>query len=641
MSIFDKLFGKKNEDTNPAESLAEKADAETDMHCEANEKPIRAFDSYGREIFISRKDWREKVLIQNLQQVWNDPEKLYGIIMASLNEGFASDVLDAARQFRVIDPVPIRGACILGIVLMENNVLDEAEAIFTAFMKENGESGVILTNLAKLYSKRGNSLKSEETLWRALELDPNQENGLGWYERIHHERGGPAESQFALHRIAAIPSSWRAQAWLARTELEKRQIDKAMIYYTESLSRVKRPVPTDLLMQISGDLGRNGYLPELLTLTAPLFDPKTHGLQVGNNLIKAYLDLAQPDPAKDILDQLYAINHPDWRERLSFWDTQIARARLEPSTAKDPTSIQMRMLTIDGPVWLNRNSPAQELFPVRGHNGSLICFLGSSAEIATNENRIKHQLSDAAGRLSRALPLYFAEHIAFGSEAHVQTLIPWVASGANGFILNGVPWSDEDAAAFARKGENPADYIVTSHLKTQMDPWVFDLRLVRSIDAKCLGSLSIEIPPATPERVLPSLGDQLLDLIGAQTDTPRANVPDIYEIPTDHQFPHYLMALEQLLAVRCAAMDSVPKGFLSGEREIVNAGLMLSLAHPTSVNMRILLAQILSTMRRVRTDVLKEFQPKIALLQKEYPLNQPAQSVIQRMIDEAYSAKGV
>ena len=69
----------------------------------------------------------------------------------------------------------------------------------------------------------------------------------------------------------------------------------------EALGRAERPVPTDLLMQMSGDLGNNGYRAEIIRLVEPYFDPAFHGLQVGNNLIKANYDLGQLDTARRIL----------------------------------------------------------------------------------------------------------------------------------------------------------------------------------------------------------------------------------------------------------------------------------------------------------------------------------------------------
>jgi Flp pilus assembly protein TadD len=135
---------------------------------------IRAFDAYGREIFIARDEWRTNVLPANLQAQWSSPDGLYGVILHALDDGFDAEVLDAAARLRAIDPIPARGACIHGIVLMKNGRLDEAERVLVAHLERHGAEGVVLTNLAKVYAEKGETRKAEATLWRALEADPNQ-----------------------------------------------------------------------------------------------------------------------------------------------------------------------------------------------------------------------------------------------------------------------------------------------------------------------------------------------------------------------------------------------------------------------------------------------------------------------------------
>ena len=81
-------------------------------------------------------------------------------------------------------------------------------------------------------------------------------------------------------------------------------------------------------------------------------------------------------------------------------------------------------------------------------------------------------------------------------------------------------------------------------------------------------------------------------------------------------------------------MDGVPSGFLSGEREIVDGNLQLCLEYPQNVGIRILLVQTLLAMKRARPAVVTEFREKVARLQKEKPLSEPAHSVVQRMVNE-------
>jgi hypothetical protein len=259
-------------------------------------------------------------------------------------------------------------------------------------------------------------------------------------------------------------------------------------------------------------------------------------------------------------------------------------------------------------------------------------LLGSTAEAATNSQRVQYQLPDTAGRLSRALPLFLAEQLEFSTAARTYTLIPWIASGSGAFVLSGVRWSDEDAANHARQGEEPSDYVVIVHLKTQLDPWISELRLVRTIDVKCLGEFSVNFSPDKPETAVPILAKRLIEALAphVQTHSPT----ELYDFPTGAEFPFYLLRLEQLLATRCTAMEGTD-GFLSSERDIIDGNIQLCIASPNSIPARGLLAQTLLAMKRVRPEILSEFRDKLALLQREKPLQEPARTIVQRIINQA------
>jgi len=643
MSLFDNLFGRKKPEPDPVPPkpstpavLPPKKNPPGDPSKDPN--MIKVFDVYGREMFITKEVWRTQVLPGTLKSNWDNAEQLAGVVIGSMNDGFFADVLAAAEQLCRIDPIPARGACAFGIVLLKLNRLDESEKVFRSYIQQHGEEGSILTNLAKVYSARNDHQKAEEILWHGLEVDPNQDNGFGWYAAIHRERGGEAAALDAMRRVAGLPGSWRAQLWLARQALQARQLEKALSMYQECLARAAKPVPADLLTQMSGDLGNAGHLPQILQLVEPHFDAKTHGLLVGNNLIKAHLDLGQIDAARRLLDQLYALNRMDWKQNLSYWDTELAKARVATATVDQKAPLKMAMLTIAGPVWLKPTSPAAELFSAKTSDAFTVAFLGCSTDVATNSKRVERQMADAPGRISRALPLFLAEQVEFGSQARVQTLVPWITNEGGGFVLSGVPWKDDDAANYARQGEIKSDYAVTIHLKPNAEPWTAELRLIRTIDAKCLGTLSGSFPSAKPEDGIPVLVQQLLTLLREQAEVEPVSNPALYQVPGAPHFAYYLLRLEQLLAVRCGSMEGVPAGFLSGEREIIDGNIQQCLNLPQNVPARLLLAQTLLAMKRARPDILSEFKDKLALLQKEKPLHEPAQGVVQRMVSEALAA---
>jgi tetratricopeptide (TPR) repeat protein len=594
---------------------------------------IRVYDAYGREFYITKEEWRKNVLPGSIQSNWDKPDELYNIIVGALNDGFRSDVVTTAERLFKIDSNRSRGACVWGVVLMEEGRLNDAEKVFRDFIAGHGEDGLILTNLAKVYARRKDDEKAEEILWRALQVDPNQDNGVGCYWIIHKERGGDAEGEDALRRVAALPGSWRAQLWLAREALKRADLSAALTLYEESLAAAPSPIPSDLLMQLSGDLGNAGHLPEILNLTLPRFDVTVHGLAVGNNLIKSMLDLGQIEPARKLLKQLYAQNRLDWKKTLSFWDTELAKARVATTSIEPSEKLSIALLAIEGPVWLPEQSPAHEVFAAPSANAPRISFLGSSADTGHKGEKMIAQMSDASGRFSRGLPLFLAEQVRFNCDANTRTIVPWVRNGSAGFVLSGVPWLDSDAAQYARN-EPACDYVVVTHLKTAAEPWTIELRLIRTIDAKCLAAAKVSCSSAQTGDGARNMVHQVFVLLARHAEVEKTSPPRCYSLPAAADLPYYLLRLEQLLAVRCAGMDGVPGGFLSGKREIIDGNIHLCLSNATNVVTRILLLQTLKAMKRVQPDIVVEYRDKLQLLQHKHPLDEPGQAVCQRLLND-------
>jgi tetratricopeptide (TPR) repeat protein len=633
MGILRSLFAKRPAPTPGVGKNESTGDPRT------NPNLIRVFDTYGRELFVSKEEWRTSVLPGAVRDAWNDPQRLYDVVVGALHDGFREDIVDAAKRLYETDTDTVRSACVWGIVLMEEGRLAEAEKILSGHGKRHGENGYVLTNLAKLYAKRGDEARTEATLWRALQLDPNQDNAVSWYMATHHERGGEPASLAGLKKLAALKGSWRAQLWLARAALAANDAPEALRLYRECLARTERPVPSDVLMQISGDLGNAGRLQDVVTIVAPEFAAATHGTAVGNNLLNAYVDLGQIEEAQRILDQLFALKRPDWQERLSYWDTAIAKARITRAATTKPDELKLALLVVEGPVWAKPESPAAELFPHKSEDSTIVSFLGSSADVATEPERIERQLADAPGRLSRAVPLFLAEQTSLGTRARTRTVIPWLHAN-DGFVLFRGRYKDADALQYATKDAR-TDYIVVSHIHARKDDWTLDVRLLRSSDGQLVTQLSETFPVAAPTESIMRMGRQVRELLCRSGGVSPQPTPPGYSVPAMSDFPDYLVRLEQLLAVRCASIDGARPGFLSGEREIVAGMIALCVHSPRSVSTRLLLAQTLLAMKRVRADVVAEFQERVTNLQRDHDLPPPAADIVQQLFNEAFSAGGV
>ena len=310
MGLLDKLRHAKKPATEPG-------------HTGKDPNLIQVFDKSGTPLYLTKEEWRAKVLPGMLRARWDNPDELYQVIVGTLQDGLPADVAEATEHLYKIDPNRSRAACAWANVLLGMNQIDKAERVLNSHIEQYGEEGYVLTNLAKVHAARNKNDRAAETLWHALELDPNQKMAVGWFAALANERGGKSAMIEAWGRVAALPGSWHAQLWLARAALESGDTPRALAYYREGLARVGETVPAEFLQQISGDLGIHGRFKDLVELTEPYFIPEVHGLQVGNNLIKANIELGHLRRARQILNQLRTQPRPDWKAPLDYWATEI------------------------------------------------------------------------------------------------------------------------------------------------------------------------------------------------------------------------------------------------------------------------------------------------------------------------------
>jgi len=93
-------------------------------------------------------------LPDQIKSHWEDANALYNDILFALNDGLCSKVIDAATHLQRIDPIKERGYTMLSIVYMKNSLIDKAEKVLEEYIKLYGKTGIILTNLAKVYYEK-------------------------------------------------------------------------------------------------------------------------------------------------------------------------------------------------------------------------------------------------------------------------------------------------------------------------------------------------------------------------------------------------------------------------------------------------------------------------------------------------------
>ena len=395
-------------------------------HQAVSEGVVRVYDQFGRKVEIGREAWRRDVLLPSLAANRDKPDTLHELIVGALNDDFAADVLEAARHLQEHDPQPPRGAALLGAVLLQLQDFSGARDILERAITRHGETAYLLANLARAYEAAGDHERAQALIWRALQLDPNQESQLNWMISAT-AKGDPQAVLAAYERAAALPGSWRAQLWLARHALAFDLVDEATRLYEEALGRAK-PAPADLLMQMSGDLGNRGHAELLVRLTQPRFDLAAHGLVVGNNLLRAYAELGLFAEARKLLEQLYSQQRPDWREHLIFWERKLddAQQRYGEVTA----SLDIMLVQLDLPVWARGVLGFDRVLPAKLATAPRIHFVCGSGEAGDDTGgKVVAQPTNDLGRIARALPMFLAEEVYLRTNARTAFLLPWLQQG--------------------------------------------------------------------------------------------------------------------------------------------------------------------------------------------------------------------
>jgi len=268
MSIIDRILGRTPAEGPQIRAPGKPAAPVTEMPAtaispiattpNAAEGVVRVYDQFGRAITIGREAWRRDVLLPNLAANRDNPDALYELVVSALNDDFATDVLESARWLADTDRDPQRGATVLGVVLLQIRDHNAARDVLERAIARHGENSYLLANLARAFAGLGDEQRAEALIWRALELDPNEATTLNWLIARLLAKGGQQAVLAAYARAATFPGSWRPQLWLAREALARGDLLGAKALYEEALGRAQ-PVPADLLMQLSGDLGNRGH----------------------------------------------------------------------------------------------------------------------------------------------------------------------------------------------------------------------------------------------------------------------------------------------------------------------------------------------------------------------------------------------
>jgi hypothetical protein len=440
-------------------------------------------------------------------------------------------------------------------------------------------------------------------------LDPNQENGLGWWLAIERERSGEQGYIEALNKAKTLPGSWLPQLWLARWHLEKGEVDNAKALYQAVLA--SGGYGSEALMMVSGDLGNNGQVALIPDLIGSVFDPQLHDPRAGFNLLQAYLELGLRSDGEALLTRLYALNLAPYKQHLDKYAAGFLKLEARDSTSKpieSPEQIEIETIALDRPIWSYGLHDPKWLFALKGGDSPRVAFI-SFAKRANPTDQAEEQREDDVGRATRAIPLYLAEAVHYWTNLRATTLIPVVKS--SGPVVFGA--GDGDTELFDKLGDQYA-YLVTGEIDPNGERWKVICRLW-----DC--SSRTRIMEASTETALEGVGAVVLDfeqrLLAALRNQRATPVDAFYVRPTKELMPSYLTELGQSFTLSLLANHMVPKEGLWGERGMLDWPLNMSLYWPAAEVPKLMYVSGLSKATQYGSTIVPEFKTRTLELMRD------------------------
>lgn len=332
----------------------------------------------------------------------------------------------------------------------------------------------------------------------------------------HDPETSPAvETPAAAGAVGAPGVKTRLAA--ARERLGAKDLAGALVIYEEALATSgDRP---DVLVAISGDLGSHGHVAEIIELIAPRYDAEKHGPATGLNLLQAYLAVRNPDAAQHVLDILFGLQRPELEERLYGFSNAIAEMIATPHASPPPGVVggpmpgaegpKISLITISKPIWFYGLEPmAAQLLPPKEGRLRRIAFaqlaLPGFPEIPVAVKKPEEEL----GRLSRALPLWFAEAFYFSpsyAPIAVVAVVNPPEGAPNHHMIFGAELTIDNLRQIAETTEGGLDYIVTGALRVNAGDYEALLRVWEVKTFRERKTFNARWTPATADEALAKL----------------------------------------------------------------------------------------------------------------------------------------
>jgi hypothetical protein len=351
---------------------------------------------------------------------------------------------------------------------------------------------------------------------------------MGFFDRITGKSAAPIPESGASTAPASAGdgSAARVVARLeaARECLDQKDLKGALAIYEEVLATSGDRA--DVLVAISGDLGATGNIPQIIELVAPRYDANRHGFAIGINLLQAYLAMRNADAAQHVLDILFALKRPELEDRLHGFSNAIAELITEGTVrgmpeaealaaqggAGGPAPVGLALISISRPIWAYGLEFVPEILPAKAGKMRRVAFAQLSLPGAYSDvDAAMRQPEDELGRLSRAIPLWFAETFYF-SPAYSPIAALGSYHGEDGVRRPAIfptDWSIDNLRQLSDSGQEGLDYVFTGSLRREAGEMSLVLRVWEMKKMRERKQIAIRWTPATADVELAKLHEYI------------------------------------------------------------------------------------------------------------------------------------
>jgi tetratricopeptide (TPR) repeat protein len=247
--------------------------------------------------FISRADYAKAVEL-DLRKNENDFDYLVAAAHRHALEDQSELSRNAAGMALKLNPSHPKPWLYMGIALWRLERYKDAHESMKRHLELDEKSAVGWTNMAKIQFDLGDKEGALGALWKALEIDPNQQDAI--------ELLAGKNPQVVKAIIGKFPSSWAAYAVLSTLESSPlASLEKAL-----SLG-----APDDVLAAYLGELGKAGQSKRACQVAEGLKDLSTRSPEVRWNAALSYQGAGRKKEARKLLEALARDPnvHPQWR----------------------------------------------------------------------------------------------------------------------------------------------------------------------------------------------------------------------------------------------------------------------------------------------------------------------------------------